>query len=120
MRNYFQLKMTHKSTPLEIQVLFIEEDDGRWSAQCLEFDIAAQARKLTDLRDEFDKVLFGYLEAAKAKDTSPQKILPQRAPQKYWQMYADAETDLIFRDQTSVSKERSVATKSYHASIRAA
>ena len=81
--------MQSHSTTLTIKVLLIEEDDGRWSAQCLEHDIVAQANKLSELDYEFDKVLVAYAMLSAAAGEEPFADL-NRAPQEFWDMYEDA------------------------------
>ena len=78
---------------LTLKVLFIEEADGGWSAQCLDYDIAAQARRLSDLRYEFERVVMAQLTLSEAAgEQAFQGIGP--APQEYWEMYEAAVAEL--------------------------
>jgi hypothetical protein len=75
---------THSEHPLK--VLFFEYPDGLWAAQCLEYDIAAQASRLEDLYYEMERVLVSYLSLADELGQEPFKGLP-KAPKKYWDIF---------------------------------
>lgn len=60
-----------------------------WVAQCLEFDLATQARTLKDLHYELEKLLIGQLVAGEASGREPFKGLP-KAPAKYWDLWEEA------------------------------
>ena len=75
---------------LEVSVLLIEEDDKRWSAQCLEYDIVAQADTLKDLRYEVEKTLLAYIVLDEESEGRVLKELG-KAPQKYWDMYESSD-----------------------------
>ncbi len=66
-------------------VLF--EEGGWWAAQCLEYDIAAQARTLADLRYELERVLLSHVVVATELGRAPFEGLGP-APQRFWDMYA--------------------------------
>lgn len=67
-------------------VLFEGEDGGPWSAQCLEYDIAAQAQTLLDLQDELVRVLVTHVAASVQLGRTPfSDIKP--APQRFWELY---------------------------------
>ena len=85
--------MQSHSTTLAINVLLIEEDDGRWSAQCLEHDIVAQANKFSELSYELEKVLAAYLTLNAANGEEPFAGVP-RAPQEFWEMYDSSGTEV--------------------------
>ncbi len=89
--------MQSHSTTLALNVLLIEEDDGRWSAQCLEHDIVAQANKFSELSYEVEKVLVAYLTLSAANGEEPFAGLP-RAPQEFWDMYDRSETEVRVRE----------------------
>ena len=65
-------------------VLF--EEAGAWSAQCLDFDIAAQAETLLDVRDELARVLAVHVAASAQMGREPfPGIAP--APLRFWDLY---------------------------------
>jgi hypothetical protein len=65
-------------------VLF--EEGGSWSAQCLEYDIAAQAKSLLDLHDEIARVLAAHIAASVQMGREPfDGIRP--APKRFWDLY---------------------------------
>ena len=77
----------------ELRVLLIEEDNGYWSAQCLDYDIVAQGRTLTQLRYEFEKTFIGYLALSEAEDEDLlEKIGP--APREFWELYEQSDMNL--------------------------
>lgn len=55
-----------------IKVL-IFKDHGWYIAQCLEYDIAAQARSLKDVQYEFQRIFIGRICAAKQLGVEPFK-----------------------------------------------
>jgi hypothetical protein len=71
-----------------ISAILFQEGEW-WSAQCLEYDIAAQARTLSDLRYELERVLFSHALVAIENGRRPFEEL-KPAPQKYWDMFAEA------------------------------
>ena len=76
--------------PIHIIVSAIRgEDETWWDAQCLEYDIGAQAKSPNDLMYEFQRVIAGYLATCKALGCEPFVNL-EPAPQKYWDMWEKA------------------------------
>jgi len=65
-------------------VLF--EEGGAWSAQCLDYDIAAQAETLLDLHDELTRVLVSHVAASIQLGQEPFSAF-KPAPQKFWDLY---------------------------------
>ncbi|HEV7672266.1 MAG TPA: hypothetical protein VGS22_27425 [Thermoanaerobaculia bacterium] len=60
-----------------------------WVAQCLEYRIATQSRRLEDLPYELDRLLKVQVAASLEMGIEPfQGFSP--APKKYWEMYAKA------------------------------
>ena len=64
-----------------------------WVAQCLEYDIATQARTLDDLLLEVERILFAHVVVAKKEGIEPFASIP-KAPKRFWQMYRTARTKL--------------------------
>jgi hypothetical protein len=70
---------------LTIDFIPIQESDGCWSAQCLQYDIATQADTYDELRPALDYVLRAHVVLSKELgfDTLS-RIGP--APAKFWRM----------------------------------
>lgn len=62
------------------------QEEGWWCAQCLEYDIATQARTISELKDEIERVLTIHVELALERGQEPFADLP-KAPERYFQMY---------------------------------
>src|SRR6185295_263052 len=71
-----------------IRVAVFREED-RWVAQCLEVDIAVQAKTEEDLHYELGLTLVGRVLAADTLSIDPFEGLP-RAPKRFWDMFRDA------------------------------
>lgn len=65
-------------------VLF--EEGGAWSAQFLDYDIAAQARTLLDLQEEIVRVLVVHLAASAQLGREPFAGIKE-APRKFWDLF---------------------------------
>jgi hypothetical protein len=64
-----------------------------WIVQCLEYDIATQARTLDELLVEAERILVGYLIVGEKENREPFASVP-RAPKRFWEMYERARTKL--------------------------
>jgi hypothetical protein len=64
-----------------------------WVAQCLEYDIATQAKSLPDLRYELERVLVGHAVISARLGTQPFESLPA-APQQYWEMFDRSDLEI--------------------------
>jgi predicted RNase H-like HicB family nuclease len=73
---------------LEIRALLFQET-GWWIAQCLEHDIAVQARTREDLLERLERTLLGYLRLGFEKGRRPFDWIPP-APRRYWDLYEKA------------------------------
>jgi hypothetical protein len=73
----------------KIQAVLFQEE-GWWVAQCLEYDVAAQARTRSDLLYELERILVGHFLISAEKGRQPFERL-QKAPRRYWVMYEQAE-----------------------------
>jgi hypothetical protein len=71
-------------------ILFRE--GGWWVAQCLDFDIAAQAKTEKDLLHELERLLVGRVMASEKLGVEPFQGLPP-APRRYWEMFFEAESE---------------------------
>lgn len=72
----------------EFRVLFFEHETS-WAAQCLERDIAMQARTLQDLVSEVERVLVAHFSVAEELGVEPFAGIP-RAPEAYWRLYKNS------------------------------
>lgn len=71
--------------PFTVRVVVLQE--GEWlSAQCLEYDIATQARTLDDLWYELQRILVGHVATRLRERKPPFQGLPP-APKKFWRMF---------------------------------
>lgn len=84
------------TAPLKISAVLFQEEDGAWSGQCLEYDIAAQAKTLHDLRYELQRILIGHLVASAELGQEPFMGL-EPAPRRFWEMYEQADVPIPSR-----------------------
>jgi hypothetical protein len=80
--------MMSKSNAINVTAVLLQEGDW-WSAQCLEYDIATQARSLTALHYELQRVLTSHVAVSQELGRQPFQGLPP-APQQFWDMYTTA------------------------------
>ena len=70
-----------------IHVLLIEDKEaGYWSAQCLEYDIATQAKDFTGILNEVHRAVNCHITFADKHKTEPFAGL-RSAPSSFWKMY---------------------------------
>lgn len=63
---------------------------GEWLvAQCLEYDIATQARDLKGLLYEVERILAAHVLVARQDGAEPFTNIP-KAPKRFWKMYQEA------------------------------
>lgn len=75
-----------------IHVLMIEDkESGYWSAQCLEYDIATQAKDFTGILHEVQRTVNCHIAFAAKHQTEPFAGL-KSAPSSFWKMYYYAMT----------------------------
>src|SRR5688572_30953811 len=86
---------------MEVRVLFTEHDDNVWTAQCLEYDIAVQAKSFSELKHEFERVFMAYLVLDEESDG---QILAKlgKAPQKYWDSYEESDENELSLDKQAI------------------
>jgi hypothetical protein len=77
--------MIESPSAYPVSAILFEEGQS-WAAQCLEYDIAAQAASLSDLLYELQRVLVSHLSIAEELGSRPFEGL-EPAPQKFWDMY---------------------------------
>jgi hypothetical protein len=62
------------------------QESGWWCAQCLEYDIATQAKSINELKHELERVFITQVELALERGQEPFAVFP-KAPERYFQMY---------------------------------
>jgi hypothetical protein len=62
---------------------------SNWVAQCLEYDIATQARTLDALLVELERILVAHFVVAEKEGLEPFADIP-KAPRRFWEMYQRA------------------------------
>ena len=72
-----------------IQAVVFERDPGEWVAQCLQYDIGAQAGSLPDLIYELQRSIVGHIVIALENGLEPLECLSP-APQEYWEKWEQA------------------------------
>jgi hypothetical protein len=68
-------------------VLF--EEEGTWSAQLLDYDLAAQSQTLPDLQDEIIRAITVHIAACMQLGRVPFAGF-KPAPQRFWDLYEEA------------------------------
>ena len=74
-----------RSKEYKISVLAFQEGKW-WVAQCLEYDIATQAKSLPDLYYELERTLVGHLVVSSELAMEPFAAL-KPAPPRYWEAF---------------------------------
>ena len=71
-----------------VHVVVFREGDW-WVGQCLEYDIATQAKTLTDLHYEVGRLLVGHYAVAIERGWTPFESVPP-APARHWRLFEEA------------------------------
>jgi len=90
-------KVNETGPPTTKLSVLVFRDDGIWIAQVLEYDIAAQAHTLKDVKYELEKLLVGHIAASLENGLVPFVNTPA-APPELWDMFNNAEDWLAPRD----------------------
>ena len=69
----------------EIHVVLLQRDKW-WVAQCLQYDIGAQAHTVDDVMYELQRSIVGHMAIAQAHGRNPFVDLPA-APEMYWKKF---------------------------------
>ena len=75
-----------------------------WVAQCLDFDLATQARTVDDLDYEIQALLVGHVVASLKENKRPFESLP-KAPSVFWRMFDQARSLESKRQTFDISPE---------------
>lgn len=71
-----------------VRAVLYQESSGWWSAQCLEYDVATQAKTLPTLYRELERVLLSYFVVSNHLGVEPFSGLPP-APKHFQAMFYD-------------------------------
>lgn len=83
----------------ELNILLLP--DGKlWTAQCLEYDIAAQGTTIQEAISEFSKVLTFEVAYSHERGLAPLHDIPA-APQYYWKLFEEVGEPVIPRSKPS-------------------
>ena len=80
--------MARTTKKIHIRAVIFKEGDW-WVGQCLEHDIAAQARTPKDLAYEIQRSIVGHVIISKQEGLVPFKKIP-KAPSKYWKLFTNS------------------------------
>lgn len=69
----------------EMDAVLFQRDPGEWVAQCLQYDIGAQASNPDDLIYELQRSLAGHVVIAQENGLEAFTCLPP-APEEYWRL----------------------------------
>lgn len=83
----------HMKATYEVDAVLFEREPGNWVAQCLQYDIGAQAKNVPDLIYELQRSLVGHVAIAIDNGLEPFESLPA-APQEYWDMFKQATVEV--------------------------
>lgn len=86
-----------KPVKKEIQVLILKEIDS-YVAQCLEYDISAQAKTLRELQVAFDRAFLGEILIALEHGEEP-LVNIDPAPDSFWRLFNEA---IRLRDRMTI------------------
>ena len=95
----------------QLNLLIFKEDDW-WIAQCLDYDIAAQARTLSDVQYEFQRILVGRIAMAENLNVDPFENLTP-APNGYLQMANDTSKSFKLEMKPAKSFSKKIVSKSF-------
>ena len=80
--------MARTTKKIQIRAVIFKEGDW-WVGQCLEHDIAAQAKTPKELAYQIQRSIVGHLVVSKQEGLVPFKKLP-KAPGKYWKLFTNS------------------------------
>ena len=78
----------------DISVVVFQRDQW-WVAQCLEYDIGAQAMSVTDVLYQLQRSLVGHIAISRKLEREPFESLPA-APKDYWEKWEGATITLQY------------------------
>jgi hypothetical protein len=85
---------TRARTPKKYAIRAVVFQEGEWlCAQCLEYDLVAQAKSLRQLSRALQRLIVGHVAVRLRHRQQPFRDLP-RAPEKYWAMFRQSRLTL--------------------------
>jgi hypothetical protein len=85
---------TRARTPKKYAIRAVVFQEGEWlCAQCLEYDLVAQAKSLRQLSRALQRLIVGHVAVRLRHEQQPFRDLP-RAPEKYWAMFRQSRLTL--------------------------
>jgi len=85
---------TRARTPKKYVIRAVVFQEGDWlCAQCLEYDLVAQAKSLPQLSRALQRLIVGHVAVRLRHKQQPFRDLP-RAPEKYWAMFRQSRLTL--------------------------
>jgi hypothetical protein len=81
--------MSENAPEFAVNAILIQQADGTWSAQCLQYDIAAHAKTIPDLDYELQRVLISHIAISLELKQEPFAGIGP-APQVFWDMFERA------------------------------
>jgi hypothetical protein len=82
--------MTETTGSIAVQALLIEKEDG-WIAQCLEYDIVAQAQTFTGVNQELERILVSHIAVSLELGRTPFAGF-KPAPRRFWDAFERTRT----------------------------
>lgn len=92
--------MTQRSYPVSVLIL---REAETWVTQCLEYDIAAQGKTITEAMTNFQRTFIGQILVDIASGREPLEGVPQALPE-YWKLF-EAAHRLVDRSSFYVPEE---------------
>ena len=91
-----QMSGPKNATLFKLDVILFESPEGIWSAQCLQYDIAAQARTFQDILYEFERVVVSHI-ALNHEEGKEAFAGIKPAPDEFWALYDESPTSITRR-----------------------
>ena len=73
---------------LRVSVIIISEG-GAYTAQCLQYDIAAQGETISKVKDRFARTFSAHIAIDRERGIEPLSGIPE-SPQEYWELWNSA------------------------------
>lgn len=96
--------MKRRNIIIRISVLLLQEENY-WVAQCLEYDIAAQGKSISEAKKSFEKTIIGQIVLDLKDNLKPLNSI-KKAPQMYFDMFKKAER---LKEQTKFAMPKSIS-----------
>lgn len=104
--------MKHSGKPareITIRAVVYQQGDSL-CAQCLEWDIATQAKTLDDLRHDLERLIAGHI-AIGLEHGFDALATVRRAPKKYWEMFRRSRIELPPQPSRFKPRKRGISVR---------